>query len=99
MLANYSARDRLGLTLPALRARATLEGAGDVVRDPAAVEAPLLRQDTLAVDQTRVHAARIDGDASGDCFTRWAKKGWVFWKIVPTLPSTPISQMRSASRT
>src|SRR5262249_15376280 len=43
--------------------------------------------------------ARALSAASGDCFTRPAKKGLVFWKIVPTLARTPISAIRSSSRT
>ncbi len=39
-----------------------LNGPDDVVGDPAAVEAALLRADRLAVDRAAVHRRRVDGD-------------------------------------
>ena len=62
-----------GLRLPAGGARATLERADDVSRDPPAVEPAGLWRHHLVVDEAAVHRPRVERNVPGD---RLQSAGW-----------------------
>jgi len=59
--------------LPTAAARSSFERAGDVLRDPTAVEAAGLGDDQLVVDETGIHPGRVERDVARDRCERFAR--------------------------